>query len=75
VHHVLYTNDVIGFLATTVSALLKLARPERVKAALESILADFDRHVAINRQMFEEAARMKAEESGWEDPPAPKEKN
>lgn len=68
VRHVLYTNEVSGLLAAFVSALLLRARPERVKAALEGVLADFDERVAQTRLMVEAIAAGKCEPSGWKEP-------
>ncbi len=69
VRHVLYTNEVGGLLSAVVSGLLFRARPERVKAALEELVENFDAHVKRTRQMAEAYAAEKGEPSGWEDPP------
>lgn len=67
VRHVLYTNDVLGLLTAIISGLMYRCRPERLKAALEHILENWDGHVAACRRVAEHEAAEKGEPSGWED--------
>jgi len=66
--HVLYTNDVTRMVASFVQGLLTVARPERVKAAMEAILGDWDRRVAIARHMADSIAESTGEPSTWREP-------
>jgi citrate lyase beta subunit len=72
VRHVLYTNECSGMLSAFVSMLLLRARPERVKAALQGVLDDFDDHAASARRLADAMAAQKGEPSGWEERPSPK---
>lgn len=65
--HVLYTNDVTRLMASFVQGLLTVARPERVKAAMEAILSDWDRRVDLARHMADTLAESKGEPSTWRD--------
>lgn len=67
VRQVLYTNEVSGMLSSFIGALLLRARPERVRAALEGVLADFDDQVAAAKQITDTFAAHKGEPSGWVD--------
>lgn len=68
IRHVLYTNDVTRLVHSYVAGLLTVARPERVRAAFERLLADWDRTVALNREVAEELSKSRGEPSGWQDP-------
>ena len=67
VRQVLYTNDVSALLSAVIGGLMFRAHPERIKKALEGILADWDQHVAQAQQVTEFAERKSGEPSGWED--------
>jgi len=69
IRHVLYTNDVIRIMSSLISGLLTVARPERVKAALERMLENWAERVEQTRNSYEQLARRNDEPSGWEDPP------
>lgn len=71
IRHVLYTNDVKRVLGSFISGLLMVARPERVKLALQQQLDNFDQAVATVRALGEHAAAAQNEPSGWEEPPDP----
>jgi hypothetical protein len=67
VRHVLYTNDVSALLSAVIGGLMFRARPERIKAALEGILEDWDRHVDMARSIAKAAEERNGEPSGWKD--------
>jgi len=67
VRHVLYTNECTSMLASFLTALLMRARPERVRAALEGALENWDATVAGAKALANLASS--GEPSGWEDDP------
>ena len=67
VRHVLNTNDMTRLLSGYIMGMLSVARPERVKAALESILANWDERVKTTKAFYAAAAAAQGETSGWED--------
>jgi hypothetical protein len=54
---VLYTNDLIRITSTFVQGLLTVAPPERVRAALEAILSNWDDRVKMTMDLREQFER------------------
>jgi len=67
VRHVLYTNDAYAMLTAFITSLLKIAKPDRVRDALEQILETWDHRVAETRGLYEAMAEQLGEPSGWDD--------
>lgn len=60
VRQVLYTNDVRRLVSGVVGTLFTLAEPERVRAALQGVLDNWDKHV----DRFEQLRRIVNERLG-----------
>jgi len=69
-HQVLYTNDLARIISTWISGLFTVAEPERVRAALQSVLDSWPRHLEVFETMQRLAQRL--DDEGGNAPPVPK---
>jgi len=65
VRQTLYTNSVRGMLASFVGSLFRVARPERVKVALEGLLENWDDRVKEAQRLDGMFTEQLGERSGW----------